>query len=48
MNYQLNKISAPVLVVVDRLISEIDLRYATYDNFNNTVGFLNSFSYVAN
>ncbi|CAG5861720.1 unnamed protein product, partial [Menidia menidia] len=34
------------LVVVDRLLSEINRRYIAYDNLNNTFGFLNNFSGV--
>uniref|UniRef100_A0A3Q2QGC9 DUF4371 domain-containing protein n=1 Tax=Fundulus heteroclitus TaxID=8078 RepID=A0A3Q2QGC9_FUNHE len=34
------------LVVVDRLLSEINHRYIAYDNLNNTFGFLNIFSGV--
>uniref|UniRef100_A0A3B3TM85 DUF4371 domain-containing protein n=1 Tax=Poecilia latipinna TaxID=48699 RepID=A0A3B3TM85_9TELE len=35
-----------ILVVVDRLLSEINRRYIAYDNLNNTFGFLNNFSGV--
>lgn len=34
------------LVVVDRLLSEINRRYIAYDNLNNTFGFLNNISGV--
>uniref|UniRef100_A0A087X3D0 TTF-type domain-containing protein n=1 Tax=Poecilia formosa TaxID=48698 RepID=A0A087X3D0_POEFO len=34
------------VVVVDRLLSEINHRYIAYDNLNNTFGFLNNFSGV--
>uniref|UniRef100_A0A3P9PR07 TTF-type domain-containing protein n=1 Tax=Poecilia reticulata TaxID=8081 RepID=A0A3P9PR07_POERE len=47
LTYQLNKSSPPVffLVIVDRLLSEINHRYIAY-NLNNTFGFLNNFSGV--